>query len=79
VAGRKSRSWKDEEAAAKALKEKGVEPYETSILSPAKAEKALGKEKKQIWISTFSTFGFKGKTYDPAHAIKMAEIFENLR
>jgi hypothetical protein len=33
----------------------------------------------KLWNHLFSTFGFKGKTYDPAHAIKMAEIFENLR
>jgi hypothetical protein len=48
VAGRKSRSWKDEAEAAKMLKAKGVDPFEASVLSPAKAEKALGKAKKEV-------------------------------
>lgn len=33
----------------------------------------------KLWQHLFSTLGVKGKTYDPAHAIKMAEMFENLR
>lgn len=33
----------------------------------------------KLWHHLFSTFGIKGKTYDPAHAIRLAEMFENLR
>ena len=48
VNGKRSRAWKNEEEAAATLKEKGVEPYEYKILSPAKAEKQLGKAKKEV-------------------------------
>lgn len=43
VAGRASRSWADEDIAADALQARGVDPYTKKILSPAQAEKALGK------------------------------------
>jgi hypothetical protein len=33
----------------------------------------------KLWHHLLSTFGIKGKTWDPAHAIKLAEMFENLR
>lgn len=33
----------------------------------------------KLWQHLFSLFGVKGKTYDPAHAIRLAEMFENLR
>jgi hypothetical protein len=33
----------------------------------------------KLWNHIFSLFGVKGKTYDPAHAIRLAEIFENLK
>lgn len=48
VSGRRSRSWKDEQAAEKVLRGKGIDPYEYKLLSPAKAEKALGKQKKEV-------------------------------
>jgi hypothetical protein len=43
VAGRASRAWVDEDLAADALQARGVDPYTKKILSPAQAEKALGK------------------------------------
>jgi len=48
VSGRRSREWKDPDAAEKCLRGKGIDPYEYKILSPAKAEKALGKAKKEV-------------------------------
>lgn len=33
----------------------------------------------KLWNHLFSLFGIKGKTYDPIHAIKAAETFQNLR
>lgn len=33
----------------------------------------------KLWHHLFSVFGVKGKTYDPKHAIKLAEMFENLK
>lgn len=38
-----NRQWKDPELAAKILANHGVDPYEKKLLSPAKAEKALGR------------------------------------
>jgi hypothetical protein len=48
VSGRRSRSWSDEKAAEDCLRGKGIDPYEYSLLSPNKAEKALGKQKGEI-------------------------------
>jgi hypothetical protein len=50
VKGKAKRSWKDEDEAVKILEAKlGESAYEKKPLSPAKAEKALGKEgKKEI-------------------------------
>ncbi len=48
VSGRRSRSWTDEKAAEDCLRGKGIDPYEYKILSPNKAEKALGKAKKEV-------------------------------
>ena len=47
VQGRKSRSWKDENATAVFLRHVNVEPYESKMLSPAKVEKLLNKTKKK--------------------------------
>ena len=33
----------------------------------------------KLWNHLFALFGVKGKTYDPLHAIKGAETFQNLR
>jgi LysM repeat protein len=33
----------------------------------------------KLWNHLFGIMGVKGKTWDPKHAIKMAEIFENLK
>jgi hypothetical protein len=33
----------------------------------------------KLWHHAFSLFGVKGKTYVPAHAIRLAEMFENLK
>lgn len=44
VAGAKKRVWEDEEKAALALKFNGIEPYKQTIISPADAEKKLGKK-----------------------------------
>lgn len=48
VHGKRSRSWKDEDEAVKILQSYKVDPYEYKILSPAKAEKQLGKAKKEV-------------------------------
>ena len=46
VEGRSLRKWKDENEAVKLLEQElGDQAYEKKILSPAKAEKALGKKK----------------------------------
>ena len=52
----------------KAVYKKGVGPY------PWQEE---GRYK--LWNHLFSIFGIKGKTYDPIHAIKSAETFQNLK
>lgn len=46
VEGRGKREWIDEDAVVAILKDKGQDPYERKIISPAKAEK-LGKEIKE--------------------------------
>jgi hypothetical protein len=33
----------------------------------------------KLWNHLASLYGIKGKTYDPIHSIRMAEIFENLK
>jgi hypothetical protein len=33
----------------------------------------------KLWNHLFSLYGIKGKTYDPIHAIKSAETFQNLK
>jgi hypothetical protein len=38
-----NRAWRDELAAADAIKAAGGEPWETKVISPAVAEKAVGK------------------------------------
>lgn len=49
VSGRSSRKWIDENEAEKVLKDVlGDDAYEVSLLSVAKAEKALGKSKKDL-------------------------------
>lgn len=48
VYGRASRSWKNEDAVVALLRNKKIEPYEYKLLSPAKAEKALGKSKHEV-------------------------------
>ena len=45
VAGRSLRKWSDESQAASLLESLGQEPFERKIISPAKAEKALGRKK----------------------------------
>jgi hypothetical protein len=44
VAGRSLRKWSDETAAATLLESLGHDAYERSLISPAKAEKALGRK-----------------------------------
>lgn len=39
VEGKKNRIWQDEATTEKVLKEKGIEPFEKKLISPAKAEK----------------------------------------
>lgn len=48
VSGRKSRFWRDETQVVDVLKGLGLDPYETKLITPAKAEKALGKRKKEV-------------------------------
>ena len=49
VAKRAVRQWANEDAAVDMLKKAGVEPYApTNVLSPAQAEKALKKVKKEL-------------------------------
>ena len=49
VAGRSLRQWGSEEAAAKTLEaEVGEQAYSKKLLSPAQAEKLLGKSKKDV-------------------------------
>ena len=48
VAGRRARAWKSEVAATRVLIDHGIEPFEKKLLSPAKAEQALGKDKKVL-------------------------------
>jgi len=48
VEGRKTRKWKDEVKAAKILRNHDVDPHEHKMLSPAKAEKALGAHGKKV-------------------------------
>lgn len=49
VAGRSLRQWGDEQEAAKALEaEVGDEAYSKKLLSPAQAEKLLGKKRKDL-------------------------------
>lgn len=48
VAGRKKRSWINEEDAAFAMRTLFMEPYENKILSPAKAEKEVRKDQKPM-------------------------------
>jgi hypothetical protein len=45
---RATRKWTDEAAAAEWLADKGVEPYEQKVISPAVAEKALKKAKTEL-------------------------------
>ena len=46
---RSVRQWANEDAAVDMLKKAGVEPYApTNVLSPAQAEKALKKVKKEL-------------------------------
>jgi len=52
----------------KAVYKRGVGPY---------AWQQEGSYK--LWNHLFSLFGIKGKTYDPIHAIKSAETYQNLR
>jgi hypothetical protein len=47
VKGRRSRSWTDETRMAITLTDMGLEPFEKKLLSPAKAEKLLTKDKKK--------------------------------
>jgi len=47
VHGRRARSWSDEIAATRFLKDSGIDPYELKLLTPAKAEKLLEKEQKK--------------------------------
>lgn len=44
VAGRSKRSYSDEEEVVKTVREKGYDPYDTSIKSVAQMEKLLGKK-----------------------------------
>ena len=37
------------------------------------------KDRYKLWNHLFALYGIKGKTYDPIHAIKSAEAFQNLR
>jgi hypothetical protein len=44
VEGRSNRQWSDEDRAYEVLVDAGVEPWEKKLLSPSKAEKAMGKK-----------------------------------
>jgi len=58
VHGRSSRKWINEEDAEKVLKEiLGQKAFERNLLTPSKAEKALGKDKKIIDGLIFKTDG----------------------
>jgi len=48
VTGRKSRDWSDPDKVERALIALDIDPYEKKLLTPAKAEKALGKDKRRI-------------------------------
>lgn len=48
VEGRGRRDWEDEEAAIRTISRMGADPFETKILSPAKAEKLGADIKKAI-------------------------------
>ena len=45
VEGRSNRVFKDPDKAAQILHGEGVDPYERKLISPAKAEAALGKKR----------------------------------
>lgn len=47
VKGRKSRDWKNQEAAEMWLKDQGIDPFEKKLLSPARAEKEVSREHKK--------------------------------
>lgn len=48
VEKRATRRWRDESAAVMALDAAGVDPYEKKVISPAVAEKALGKADRAL-------------------------------
>jgi len=48
VEKRATRKWRDESAAVMALDGAGIDPYEKKIISPAVAEKALGKADRAL-------------------------------
>jgi hypothetical protein len=49
-----NRAWRDELMAADALQKVGVDPYETKVISPAAAEKLMGKKAFAAQASTLT-------------------------
>jgi len=83
VEGRSLRKWKDENEAVKLLEQElGDQAYEKKILSPAKAEKALGKKKTILKDLIIKPAGKPTLAPDndkrPAIQQAAAEQFENL-
>jgi hypothetical protein len=77
------RKWVNEDAAAKALSQMGVDPYEKSLLSPAKAEKQLAKAmrkgKAEDLIAQLAHKPISGSSLapvsDPRPALRPGSVF----
>jgi len=81
VLGRNSRKWSQGEAVmVNVLKSMGIEPWESTLLSPAKAEKAAGKkrEKLALYIETVPGKPTLVEEEDPRPEAHVFGLVENL-
>lgn len=80
VRGRGSRGWTDEEAAQRYIESVGVDPFEQTLLSPAKAEKAVPKMHKKGLEPLIESYPGKLKPaliHEPGEALQVAAGLEN--
>lgn len=73
------RKWKDADTAARILTERGVDPYEKSLISPAAAEKLIGKGKKSKFLDELTERPVTGVVLvddaDPRPPFNVASVF----
>jgi hypothetical protein len=78
IKGRRSRSWNNETKALQILESVlGEKAYEKKLLTPAKAEKALGKEEKSLIQEYISTEDGKPAIAEESNAKEAISIIEN--